>query len=206
MRCTRIPSIVLWMESKLWPGMQSGDGADPSRSSRSRRTSDPQTNRGQNEASRERTVKSAWRGKHRRKTPRDLQTGRSMRTCLSREVPTDHETRGQRSGGCGGVETTQLWRKCTPEAKGRTPSASGREQESHVNAKQGGGKQSGAGQTWKPHAAREGTCVSEQFATKQLLERHESVVQGATERREQREVPGSFEKHQSEEELKRADT
>ena len=43
MICITIPSIVLCMESKLWPGMQShehsGDGADRSRSSRSRRRS-----------------------------------------------------------------------------------------------------------------------------------------------------------------------
>ena len=47
--------------------------------------------------------------------------------------------------------------------------------------------------------------VEEQFATTQLMERHENVVQGATDRREQREVPSSPIKHQSEEELKRAD-
>ena len=46
------------------------------------------------------------------------------------------------------------------------------------------------------HATRQGTCASEQFATKQLTERHESVVQGATDRRERREVPSSFDKHQ----------
>ena len=47
--------------------------------------------------------------------------------------------------------------------------------------------------------------MSEQFDTKQFMERHESVVQGATDRRERREVPSNFEKHQSEEEVKRAD-
>ena len=31
--------------------------------------------------------------------------------------------------------------------------------------------------------------MSEQFATTQLMERHENVVQGATVRRKQREVP-----------------
>ena len=46
--------------------------------------------------------------------------------------------------------------------------------------------------------------ASEQFATKQLLERHENVVQGATDRREQGGVLSSFDTHQSEEELKRA--
>ena len=47
--------------------------------------------------------------------------------------------------------------------------------------------------------------MSEQFATKHLMERHENVVQGATDRRERREVTSSFDKPQSEEELKRAD-
>ena len=79
--------------------------------------------------------------------------------------------------------------------QGRTPSASGREERESKARRR---KQSGAGQTKKPHAAREGTCESELFATKQLMERHESVVQGATDRRERREVPSSFDKHQSE--------
>ena len=43
--------------------------------------------------------------------------------------------------------------------------------------------------------------MNELLATRQLMERHESVVQGATDRRE---VPSSFDKHQSEE-VKRAD-
>ena len=47
--------------------------------------------------------------------------------------------------------------------------------------------------------------MSEQFATKQLMERHRDVVQGATDRREQREVPSSFDKHQTEGHMKRAD-
>ena len=46
--------------------------------------------------------------------------------------------------------------------------------------------------------------MSEQFATKQLVERHENVVQGATDRRERREAASSFDKHQNEEEVKRA--
>ena len=83
---------------------------------------------GAHEASRERTAKSAWCGKQRRKAPPDMLTGRSVQACLSREVPTDHEACGHRSSGCGksesaaaelcsGVETTQLWRERTPEAK-----------------------------------------------------------------------------------------
>ena len=36
------------------------------------------------------------------------------------------------------------------------------------------------------------------------MERHEDVVQGATDRREQREARSSFDKHQTEEEMKRA--
>ena len=46
--------------------------------------------------------------------------------------------------------------------------------------------------------------TSEQFATMQLTKRHENVVQGATDRQNQREVLSSFDKHQSREELKRA--
>ena len=78
------------------------------------------------EASRERTARGAWCGKHKRKASPDMLTGRSVQACLSREVPTDHEARGQRSGGCkrsrsadlcSGAETTQLWRECTPESR-----------------------------------------------------------------------------------------
>ena len=52
---------------------------------------------GAHEAGRERTARSAWCGKHRRKAPPDVLTGRSAQACLSREVPTDHEARGQGS-------------------------------------------------------------------------------------------------------------
>ena len=37
---------------------------------------------------------------HKRKAPPDMLTGRSVQACLSRDVPTDHEAHGQRSGGC----------------------------------------------------------------------------------------------------------
>ena len=83
--------------------------------------SDPQTNRCQNcetgreksrdgghEASRERTAKSAWSGMHKRQAPPDMLTGRSVQACLSREVPTDHDARGQRSGGCGKSRSADL--------------------------------------------------------------------------------------------------
>ena len=83
---------------------------------------------GAHEACRERTARSAWCDKHKRKAPPDMLTGRSVQACLSREVPTDPEARGHRSSGCGkseaaaaelssGVESTQLWQECTPEAK-----------------------------------------------------------------------------------------
>ena len=120
---------------------KSGDGADISRSSRSRpRSLRPrnlqvqglpdgtrESRDGAHGDSHERTARSAWCGKHRRKAPPDLLTGRSVQACLSREVPTDHEARGQRCSGCGksrsaaadlcsGVET-QLRRDRDPEAE-----------------------------------------------------------------------------------------
>ena len=56
------------------------------------------------------------------------------------------------------------------------PSASGPRQDSDVSAEETAWCRS----VKKPRAARGGTCVSEQFDTKQLMERHENVVQGAT--------------------------
>ena len=55
---------------------------------------------GAHEDSRERTARSSWCGKHRRKDPPDVPTGRSVQACLSRDVPTDHEAQGQSSSGC----------------------------------------------------------------------------------------------------------
>ena len=83
---------------------------------------------GAHEARRERTARSAWCGKHRRKAPPDMLTSRSLQACLSREVLTDHEVRGQRNDGCGksesaaaelclGVETTQLEAEADHEAR-----------------------------------------------------------------------------------------
>ena len=83
---------------------------------------------GAHEANRERTARSAWCGKHRRKAPPDMLTGRSVQACLSREVPIDLRHVAQSNSGCGksqsaaaelcsGVETTQLWRDVHPEAE-----------------------------------------------------------------------------------------
>ena len=99
----------------LWPGMQShehsGDEADPSRSSRSRpRSLRPRTEQvpglrdgtkarerenrdGAHEDSRERTARSAC--------CTDMLSGRPKHA--SRDVPTDHEARGQCSSGCRGA-------------------------------------------------------------------------------------------------------
>ena len=53
---------------------------------------------------------------------------------------------------------------------------------------------------------RKQRCRSVQEATRSTWRNvRENVVQGATDRREQREVPSSFDKQQSEEELKRVD-
>ena len=144
MICIRFPSIVLWMESKLSkpiiqeqtkiPQTQRRTGA------RTARRDERKSRDGALEASRERTARGAWCGKHKRKASPDMLTGRSVQACLSREVPTDHEARGQRSGGCGKEqECRSLLRSrddsalagVHPRVPGRTPSASGREQESH---------------------------------------------------------------------------
>ena len=152
-------------------------------------------------AGRERTARSAWCDKHKRKAPPDMLTGRSVQECLS---PTDHEARGHHSSGCGKSESAAAElcsgahqrpkQKTTTIASTLRPSVSGPEQDSDVNAKE-------EEKAW---------CLSVQEATRSTWRnvRERTVhheVQGATDRREQREVPSSFDNHQSEEELKRAD-
>ena len=129
----------------------SGDEADPSRSSRSRprplRARDEQvperddkeseSRDGAHEDSREQIARSAWCGKHRRKAPPDMLTGRSVQACLSRDVPTDQEAHSQSSSGCrereresrsarsllhSGVEMTQFRREAPQRPKQNTRS------------------------------------------------------------------------------------
>ena len=57
-------------------------------------------------------------GRQQRQAPPDMMTGQSIRTCLRREVPTDHEAHSQtQRRQLRRVATTELRRECTPEGK-----------------------------------------------------------------------------------------
>ena len=52
--------------------------------------------------------------------PPDMQTGQSIRACLRREVPADHEAHSQpQRRQLRRVATTELRRECTPETEAR---------------------------------------------------------------------------------------
>ena len=54
-------------------------------------------------------------GERAKKAPPDASTVHSTRTCVCREVPVDHAAHSEAQ--LRQVETTQLWRECTPEAE-----------------------------------------------------------------------------------------
>ena len=143
-----------------------------------------------------------------------MPSGQSVQACPCRVVPTDHEARGQRSGGCkerAGAPISALLKSgddsASAEARPRGRSSTREAREPHTQALSDGERTSARrqrarnlhalraeeGTAWcwssRPRAAREGvegvsTCTGEQFA-RQLMECHENVMQGVTNTQEQ---------------------